>query len=137
MKKLLLFLLFVTLSCKQSITDADINLVNGYWQIEKVIDDNGNKKEYKINEIYDYFELKNKVGIHKKVKWQPAAKFLVNDAQENVKVIKEAESYYLKFWSQNGTHLDKLESISDEEMVLVSKEKVSFYYTKVNLDASN
>ena len=134
MKKILLFLLFIIFGCNQNINDTDLNLINGYWQIEKVIDGNGNKKEYKINEIYDYFEIKNKSGFHKKVRWQPTEKFLVNDAQENLKIIKKAEDYYLKFWSQNGNHLDKLESISIDKMTLVSPEKVSFYYTKVEVN---
>lgn len=134
MKKIALLLLIITSGCQQQIKDKDLNLINGYWQILKVEDANGNKKEYKINEIYDYFEIKNKVGFHKKVRWQPAAKFLVNNAQENLQIIKKDNDYYLKFGSENGNHVNKLKSLSEDNMTLESLEKVSFYYIKVNVN---
>ena len=38
MKKVMLFLVFgALLSCKQSFVEADLQHLNGYWEIEKVI----------------------------------------------------------------------------------------------------
>jgi hypothetical protein len=38
MKKIVGFLVLVLLmSCKQTITESDLNNLNGYWEIEKVI----------------------------------------------------------------------------------------------------
>ena len=52
MKKIVLFLVFGALvSCKQSIAEADLQNLNGYWEIEKVMLPDGEKKEYKINEV--------------------------------------------------------------------------------------
>ena len=63
MKKILfLFVLSTVLSCKQKISDADILNLNGYWEIEKVILPDGEKKEYKINETIDFFKVENKKG---------------------------------------------------------------------------
>lgn len=46
MKKILfLFVLSTVLSCKQKISDADILNLNGYWEIEKVILLDGEKKK--------------------------------------------------------------------------------------------
>ena len=46
MKKIVGFLVLVLLmSCKQTITESDLNNLNGYWEIEKVILPNGEKKE--------------------------------------------------------------------------------------------
>ena len=50
------------------------------------------------------------------------------------KKIKKDKDFYVKFWSQNGNYSEKLESISADEMVLISSEKVAFYYTKVVLN---
>ncbi len=133
MKKSLLFLIlpFVLVSCTQKVDVTKIDDINGYWQISKVTDADDHKKEYPINEVYDYFEIKNKIGFHKKVLWQPDGTFLVNDLQETLKVNVENERVQLDFSSKYGNHSEELESISKDEMVLVSKEEVKFYYKKV------
>jgi hypothetical protein len=85
-KYVLIFIIIVISSCSQKVDLASIDLINGYWQIKKVVNANGDKKDYKINEVYDYFEVKNNIGFHKKVKWQPTGTFLVNNAQDSVKI---------------------------------------------------
>ena len=56
MKKIILFLVFgLFLSCKQSISESDLQNLNGYWEIEKVELPDGDKKEYKVNETIDCF----------------------------------------------------------------------------------
>lgn len=133
-KYIVLGLVFLILGCSQKVDISKIDSLNGYWQISKVLDDNGNKKEYPINEVYDFFEIKNKKGFHKKVVWQPTGKFLVNDMQDDVKLVQLEEEFFLEFSSKFGKHMDQLASISDNEMVLISKEKVKYYYSKVALD---
>ena len=41
----------VFFSCKQNITQADMVNLNGYWEIEKVVLPDGDKKEYKIKRL--------------------------------------------------------------------------------------
>lgn len=133
---ILYFLLTLLLvSCTQKATISEIDAINGYWQISKAVDAKGNKKEYPINEVYDYFELKNNKGFHKKVVWQPTGTFLVNDLQDEVRVTTKDDTVFLTFSSKFGKHQDQLERISDNEMVLVSEEGVSFYYSKVVLNS--
>lgn len=135
MKKLIIFsLVLVLLSCKKEVDLENINQLNGYWQISKAENTNGDKKEYPINEVYDYFEFKNKTGLHKKVVWQPTGKFLVNDMQENISIKKIEGEVFINFSSRYGKHVDKLESISAEEMILMSKDNVKYYYKKVVLE---
>ncbi len=133
-KYILIFVTIIISSCSQKVDLASINLINGYWQIKKVVNANGDKKEYKINEIYDYFEIKSNSGFHKKVQWQPTATFLVNNAQDTVKITEIDSKIYINFVTKFGKHKEELESISDKEMVLVSELQTSFYYEKVILD---
>ena len=136
MKNIILLLFVIFSSCTQKVEVSKINLINGYWEIQKVEDANGNEKEYKINEFYDYFDIKKNIGFHKKVQWLPTNKFLVNDAQDNLKIIVKEDKVFLKFHSEFGEHIDELVLISDDEMILVSKEKVKFYYQKVTLNTN-
>ena len=54
MKKSVLFFLIgiLFISCKQSITDADVNKINGYWEIEKVILKDGEKPNEKLKNSF-------------------------------------------------------------------------------------
>lgn len=134
-KGIVLFMLtFVFVGCYQKVDVSKIGAVNGYWQISKVTDDDGNKKEYPINEVYDYFDIKNNVGFHKKVLWQPDGTFLVNDLQDKVKVVVADEKAVLNFTSPYGSHTEELGSISDDEMVLISNDGIKYYYKKVILN---
>lgn len=135
MKKSIVVFLFaiVFVGCSQKVDLSKINLINGYWQINKVTDEDGNKKEYPINDIYDYFEIKNNNGFHKKVQWQPDGTFLVNDLQENVKVIVANDNVQLDFSSKYGKHSESLASLSADEMILVSKDQIRFIYKKVDV----
>jgi hypothetical protein len=134
MKKIVLFSLLALISCSKKVEIASISKLNGYWQIQKVEDANGNKKDYPINEVYDYFEVKNNSGFHKKVTWQPDGTYLINDLQDEVKIIVKNDKVIVDFKSKFGNHIEELVAISENELVLKSKEEVSFYYTKVNQD---
>lgn len=136
MKNIVLLFCAIFISCNQKIDVSKIDIINGYWQIQKVEDGNGNEKDYKINEFYDYFEIKNNSGFHKKVQWQPTNKFLVNDAQDSLKIIVKNDKVFLEFYSKFGKHIDELTLLTEEEMILISKEKVKFYYEKVNVNTN-
>jgi hypothetical protein len=134
-EKIILFLILIAfLGCSKKVDFAKINVINGYWQIKKVEDDNGHKKDYPINEVYDYFKLKNNEGFHKKVKWQPDGSFLVNDLEDKVKIFEENQKIFISFTSKFGNHQEELTSLSDDEMILISNEKVKFVYLKVALN---
>ncbi len=40
------FLILLISSCRQKITQQDIEKLNGYWEIEKVVFANGKEKKY-------------------------------------------------------------------------------------------
>ena len=58
MKKIVgLLVVVLFISCKQTIIESDLNNLNGYWEIEKVVLPDGDKKEYKVNETIDFFKI--------------------------------------------------------------------------------
>ena len=49
-----LFISVLFVSCQEKKAETfDVNLLNGYWEIEQVTLSDGTKKEYKINENID------------------------------------------------------------------------------------
>jgi hypothetical protein len=129
----ILVLLCLMVSCKQKIQPEDISKINGYWEIEKVILENGNSKEYGVNESFDYFEIsKNNSGFRKKVMPQLDGTFLVNDTQEQIKIRLEGNNFYLDYTTPYAKWTEEIITISDNELVFLNKENTEYHYKKAN-----
>ena len=59
MNKIVSFGIFLMLvACQNKLSQEELPLLNGYWEIEKVTLANGQTKEYNVNNTVDYIELK-------------------------------------------------------------------------------
>jgi hypothetical protein len=128
-KILVLTLFFV--GCQQKIQPTDIAKINGYWEIEKVVFEEGKDKDYKMNESYDYFEIgKNNKGLRKKVMPQLDGSFLVNDSYENVAVRFQDKQAFLDYSTSYAKWSEEIIALSEEELVLRNEEKKEYHYKK-------
>lgn len=126
---LVLSLLFV--GCQQKIKPTEIAKLNGYWEIEKVVLEDGDDKEYGMNENFDYLEIdKNNKGIRKKVKPQLDGTFLVNDTYENVSVRFADDKAYLDYSTPYMKWTEEIIALSADELVLLNAEKKEYHYKK-------
>ena len=126
MKNIVGFILvsFLFISCQPKIKPEDISKINGYWEIEKVVFDQGKDKEYGINESYDYFQLdKDNAGFRKKVMPQLDGTFVVNDSQERVKIRFEDDKAFIDYATPYAKWSEELVAISNDELVLRNTEK--------------
>jgi len=127
----ILFLVFLFISCQQKIEPDDVSKINGYWEIDKVVFDQGDDKEYIINESYDYFQIdKNNEGFRKKVMPQLDGSFLVNDAYENLKIRFDDDKVFLDYATPYAKWSEELIAVSDKELVLINTEKKEYHYKK-------
>jgi hypothetical protein len=126
----ILFLAFLFVGCQQKVKREDISKINGYWEVEKVVFDSIKDKEYGMNEVYDYFEIKNNKGIRKKVMPQLDGSFLVNDTYENVTVRFADDKVFLDYSTPYMKWSEELIAVSAEELVLLNKEKTEYHYKK-------
>jgi phage anti-repressor protein len=126
-----LFVSFLFISCQQKIKPEDIAKINGYWEIEKVVFDQGKDKEYGINESYDYFQIdKNNKGFRKKVMPQLDGTFIVNDSQEDVKIRIKEDQVFFDYNTPYAKWSEELITISDKELVFRNAEKKEYHYKK-------
>lgn len=132
MKKiyLLLYIAFAFTACKQQIKSEDIQKLNGYWEIERVDIPDADHKEYRINETFDYFEIKNDTGFRKKVRPQMNGTFIVNDTYEKVKVLYEADGVFLENKTRFSTMKEELIEITDQSMTLKNNQNIEYQYKK-------
>lgn len=131
MKKILfLFVLSTVLSCKQKISDADILNLNGYWEIEKVILPDGEKKEYKINETIDFFKVENKKGFRKKMMPQFDGIYLTNDINEDLEIIIKDEHATIKYTTDFANWEETIIELTVEKLVLKNKQELEYHYKR-------
>jgi hypothetical protein len=129
--KLLPILLTVLLvSCKKKIVSEDIAKINGYWEIEKVILPNGQKKDYTANTTVDYFEISGNAGIRKKVTPLLDGKFSGNGHQEKVAVVKKDGKTYLDYATEYAKWEEELITIGDSTFIVRNKQKLEYHYKK-------
>ncbi len=127
---IVLFCSLLFVSCKQEIKPADINKLNGYWEIEKVIFEKGEEKEYKMNETFDFFEIKNNKGVRTKVMPQFDGTFLTTDNFENVSVRFTGEQVFLDYKTKYAKWSEEIISLSDDKLVVKNSQKIEYHYKK-------
>lgn len=131
MKRILvIFASLLLISCQSEVKKEDLVKLNGYWEIEEVALPNGEKKDYKVNETIDYFELKNDVGFRQKVMPQFDGKFGTNNLKEEIKIIEKETEFYIEFKTDYGKWQEEILEIADSTMVLKNKDNLIYKYKR-------
>lgn len=132
MNRIFIIVLGVTffISCSKKVEAEDIDKMNGYWEIEKVVLPDGKEKKYRANEMYEFFQIKDFVGIRKKVTPIIDGTFMVNLDAERVSIKQGKEKFtvhYSTFYSQWD---EELVSLSNEEMILKNENNTEYHYKR-------
>lgn len=131
MKKIILFFVFgLFLSCKQSISETDLQYLNGYWEIEKVVLPDGDKKEYKVNETIDFFKFTDKKGFRSKVMPQLDGTYLTNDLKEDILVVIKNGEAIIQYKTTYSNWKEEIIELSKEKMVLKNQQDIEYYYKR-------
>lgn len=132
MKQLVFGIVTVCLliSCQAKVTEKDLDNINGYWEIETVQLPDGNQKDYTINETIDYFELKDKAGIRRKVMPQLDGKFIVSPQEEKITVVDSNGVFYIHYQTDYAKWKEAVIAISDSVLVLKNDQKLEYHYKK-------
>jgi hypothetical protein len=125
---LVLSLFFV--GCKQEIKPTDIEKLNGYWEIEKVVFDKGEEKDYGMNESYDFFKITGNKGTRTKVMPQLDGTFLTGNHFENVSVRFKGGKVFLDYKTEYAKWSEELISISDKTFVVENDQHKEYHYKK-------
>ena len=131
MKKLSIWVVFLTLiSCHSIVKKEDVNKINGYWEIKKVGLPNGGKKEYKVNETIDYFELKDNHGFRQKVMPQFDGKFKTNGTREIINIVENKNAFFIEYSTKYGKWQEEIITIEDSTLVLKNQGNIEYTYKK-------
>ena len=131
MKRIIsIFTFLLLVSCQSEIKKEDLSKLNGYWEIKEVSMPSGEKKDYKINETIDYFQVKNDVGFRQKVMPRFDGKFGTNDIKEEIKIIEKEAHFFIEFKTNYGKWQEEIITIKDSTLVLKNKEELIYEYKR-------
>jgi hypothetical protein len=118
------------LSCKQSISETDLNNLNGYWEIEKVELPDRDKKEYKVNETIDFFEIQDKKGFRKKVMPQLDGTYLTNDIQENIIITIQDGEAIVHYKTVYASWNEEIIKLTKDKLVIKNQQDFEYHYKR-------
>ena len=131
MKKIgFLIVSLVLISCHSNVKNEDIPKLSGYWEIKTVTLENGEKKDYKVNETVDFFELKKNEGFRQKVMPQFDGTFRTNGIKENIKVFNVDNTYFIECKTDYAMWNEEIISIEDSTLVLKNRQNIKYTYKK-------
>lgn len=132
MKKIVAFVVLIVafVSCT-SVEKEDLQNLNGYWEIHKVIQPDGKEIDFGMNTIYDYYEIDdNHIGIYKKATPQLDGTFIVDDFQEEIEIIEDKDVFRIKFHSVFDSREVTIIEITSNKLILKNLDNNTYYYTR-------
>ena len=127
----------MVICCKEHPAD-NIQYLNGYWEIEKVVLSNNEEHTYTFNEYIDYFNVSDSLtGIRKKLK--PALNGTFEASQDleyfNLKIENDSLNIYYKtnFAQWKETILE----LTEHQLKIINNQKNIYYYksyTPININ---
>ena len=126
-RSIILCLLILCLGCKNQITPSDIDLLNGYWNIEYITHKNETFYPKGAAKLLDFYEVSEREGVRKKVQPQLDNKFLVTEDLNNFKVIFKDKNYYLSLQTVWDQWQEKIVELNENKLVLEHQDKRYHY----------
>ncbi|MDP5228819.1 MAG: hypothetical protein NWQ38_00385 [Cellulophaga sp.] len=126
---LILLVLAIT-GCTKSITETELNQLNGYWEIEKVIFPDGQTKEYTINETVDFIQLDSLKGYRKKMKPTFEGTYITSDDAELFTILTQEDSFLINYTSDGNDWTETLKTISATNFSVTNSDNISYFYKR-------
>tara|TARA_R110000868_G_scaffold14075_15_gene65808 strand:+ start:6990 stop:7409 length:420 start_codon:yes stop_codon:yes gene_type:complete len=131
MKKIsIIFLALLSFACSQKVTQEQLNLLNGYWEIEKVTFADGQTKEYTVNESIDYIQINGLKGFRKKVKPTFEGTYITNDDAEFFTLFKKEDTYIIQYKTEVSDWTETLKTISNDNFSVTNSENITYIYKR-------
>lgn len=128
--RLVLIVFFNLIGCSQNISQDDLQLLNGYWEIKEVRFPDGTKKEYRVNATVDYIELEGMNGFRKKVMPRFDGTFIASEDSENFTLIKKGEGFEMYYKNKLSDWTEKLDFLSEDSFTVSNSDNIKYTYQR-------
>jgi hypothetical protein len=120
-------LLIILYSCSG---DNNIEILNGYWEIQSVKKGGTLIKKYPFSNTVDFFYIKDLEGYRKKVTPRSDGRFMVTLHQANLNVTKENGEFILRYLNKSTTYFEKIKKIDSQQLIILDKEGYIYKYNR-------
>ena len=120
--------------CKDEITPADLNELNGYWNIDFITHKNETFYPKGATKLVDFYVIKDQNGFRKKVQPQFDNKFLVTEDLNNFKIFFEGTDCFKKFETLWDQWEEKIIVLSNDKLILEHQNNRYHYSRHNNID---
>ncbi|SDB46486.1 hypothetical protein SAMN03097699_1509 [Flavobacteriaceae bacterium MAR_2010_188] len=137
MKNILMSLAIVFLisSCKQEI---DLSNISGYWEIDKVILEDGSERDYGVNTTVDYIELKSdSTGIRKKLSPRLDGTFSTTEDFESFKIKENNGDLFIQYETPMMSWDEELLNLNETTLEVKNDHSIRYIYKRfepINLE---
>ena len=125
----LLLLLTVITACKSSIQEGEISRLEGYWEITKVVFQDGTTKPYTVNTTVDYIGIDGFNGYIKKMKPGLNGRYQTSNKAAQFKLIQKDGLLEMHFEGDQKSTLSLLE-LDSLEYAVKDQGQVRYYYKR-------
>ena len=129
MKKISSFIILIIIVYSCSLNN-DIEILNGYWEIQSVKKEGQLIKKYPFNNTIDFFYIKNLEGYRKKVTPKSDGRFMITLHQANLNISKENGEFILRYLNNNKTYFEKIKKIDSQQLIILDKEGYIYKYNR-------
>jgi hypothetical protein len=116
--------------CNSNVTEQELSLLNGYWEIAKVNFPDGRQKEYNVNSSIDYIYLDGRKGYRKKVQPKFDGTFETSNDAEMFDIGNTNDIYVLTYSTGFSTWKEDLISLSATKFSVKNKEGITYTYKR-------
>ncbi len=127
---ILLCLTFFILGCADSVQHQDLENINGYWEIQKVVFPDGSSKEYSISTTIDYFEYAELTGFRKKVQPKLDGTFNTSDDAEFFKIVPKNNTFIIQYANDLSSWEETIKVLTKSTFVVVNNENLVYHYKR-------
>ena len=126
----LLIMVFVLLNSCQ-ISKEDIKQLNGYWEIEKVVLENGETKVFSINQTVDYFSVNDSLmGFRKKLNPKFDGTFEHSNDAESIQVYHDNGKWVIKYTTSYAKWKETIKELTEDKVALLNQENRLYIYKR-------
>ncbi|MGJ8731769.1 MAG: hypothetical protein ACSHW4_01450 [Cellulophaga sp.] len=132
MKKLaLLGVILLFIGCnKTTVQKKDLQLLNGYWEINKVFFSDGSSKEYKASPMVDFFKIDSLKGFRTKVQPKIGGAFNANKDADKVVITEKEGTFTIHYTNDLTEREEEILSLSKDSFTVKDNEQITYVYLR-------
>ncbi len=116
------------ISCNRANPEEYKQYINGYWEIERVVLPDGTKKEYNFNQSVDFFEVKDSIGIRKKVQPKLDGSFIVTKDSELFTLEVQNDSLRMYYKTPLSEWKETVISAKENQIIIKNEDGNMYFY---------